>query len=219
MDKKFLKKIIAQSPEDLQIISACCAEAKVKISEIKYLPSSKIFLISLLRLNKENENNKSSIKSIIECSNKNEVPVYVDPKFDNYSSYKGVRLFKPNLVEYKAITKEEEFGPLPKSGFRFKDRMNSEILLLTLGSSGMSLYFDGIHESIPTKARDVYDVSGAGDTVIATFALNDLCGLKPLESAIIANLAAGRVCEDIGVCPITIDSLIDFFSHHYSLDY
>ena len=65
MDKKFLKKIIAQSPEDLQIISACCAEAKVKISEIKYLPSSKIFLISLLRLNKENENNKSSIKSII----------------------------------------------------------------------------------------------------------------------------------------------------------
>tara|TARA_Y100001970_G_scaffold271430_1_gene366673 strand:- start:12965 stop:13948 length:984 start_codon:yes stop_codon:yes gene_type:complete len=161
----------------------------------------------------------SLIKSIIECSNKNEVPVYVDPKFDNYSSYKGVRLFKPNLVEYKAITKEEEFGPLPKSGFRFKDRMNSEILLLTLGSSGMSLYFDGIHESIPTKARDVYDVSGAGDTVIATFALNDLCGLKPLESAIIANLAAGRVCEDIGVCPITIDSLIDFFSHHYSLDY
>ena len=48
MDKKFLKKIIAQSPEDLQIISACCSEAKVKISDIKYLPSNKIFLLSLL---------------------------------------------------------------------------------------------------------------------------------------------------------------------------
>ena len=65
MDKKFFKKIIAQSPEDLQIISACCSEAKVKTSEIKYLPSNKIFLLSLIRLDKENENNQSSIHSII----------------------------------------------------------------------------------------------------------------------------------------------------------
>ena len=65
MDKKFLKKIIAQSPEDLQIISACCSEAKVKTSEIKYLPSNKIFLLSLLRLDKENEHNKNLIKSVI----------------------------------------------------------------------------------------------------------------------------------------------------------
>ena len=65
MDKKFLKKIIAQSPEDLQIISACCSEATVKTSEIKYLSSNKIFLISLLRQDKENENNKNSINSVI----------------------------------------------------------------------------------------------------------------------------------------------------------
>ena len=65
MDKRFLKKIIAQSPEDLQIISACCSEAKVSTSEIKYLPSNKIFLLSILRFDKENENNKNSINSII----------------------------------------------------------------------------------------------------------------------------------------------------------
>ena len=65
MDKKFLKKIIAQSPEDLQIISACCSEAKVNTSEIKYLPSNKMFLLSLLRFDKENENNNKSINSII----------------------------------------------------------------------------------------------------------------------------------------------------------
>ena len=65
MDKRFLKKIIAQSPEDLQIISACCSEAKVKISDIKYLPSNKIFLLSLSRIDRENENNKNSIKSIL----------------------------------------------------------------------------------------------------------------------------------------------------------
>ncbi len=65
MDKKFFKKIIAQSPEDIQIISACCSEAKVNTSEIKYLPSNKIFLLSLLRFDKENENNKKLIHSII----------------------------------------------------------------------------------------------------------------------------------------------------------
>ena len=65
MDKKFFKKIIAQSPDDLQIISACCSEAKVKTSEIKYLSSNKIFLLSLLRFDKENENNKNSINSIL----------------------------------------------------------------------------------------------------------------------------------------------------------
>ena len=65
MDKKFLKKIIAQSPEDLQIISACCSEAKVKTSEIKFLPSNKIFLLSLLRFDKENEKDNNSINSII----------------------------------------------------------------------------------------------------------------------------------------------------------
>ena len=65
MDKKFLKKIIAQSPEDLQMISACCSEAKVKISDIKYLPSNKIFLISMIRKDRENDDDKKLINSII----------------------------------------------------------------------------------------------------------------------------------------------------------
>ena len=65
MDKKFLKKIIAQSPEDLQMISACCSEAKVKISDIKYLPSNKIFLISMLRKARENEDDKKLTNCII----------------------------------------------------------------------------------------------------------------------------------------------------------
>ena len=65
MDKKFLKKIIAQSPEDLQIISACCSEAKVKLNNIKYLPSNKIFLLSLTRHNVEDEDKPKLINSII----------------------------------------------------------------------------------------------------------------------------------------------------------
>ena len=60
----FLKKVIAQSPDDLQIISAICAESKVKISEIKYLPSTKIFLLSVIRIDKEGDSNKP-INSVI----------------------------------------------------------------------------------------------------------------------------------------------------------
>ncbi len=65
MNKKFLKKIIAQSPEDLQIISACCSEAKLKLKDIKYLPKNKIFLISLLRFNREGENKNKLINSVV----------------------------------------------------------------------------------------------------------------------------------------------------------
>ena len=86
MDKKFLKKIIAQSPEDLQIISACCSEAKVNTSEIKYLPSNKIFLISLLRFDRENENNKNSINSIIKF------------EFIESSKSKNIDQNNPNLL-------------------------------------------------------------------------------------------------------------------------
>ena len=106
MDKKFLKKIIAQSPKDLQIISACCSEAKVKISDIKYLPSNKIFLLSLLRINREDENNKNSIKSII--------------KFEFIDSSKSKNIIQNNqniLLELLAID-------------IFKREHNFEIILL-----------------------------------------------------------------------------------------
>jgi hypothetical protein len=86
MDKKFLKKIIAQSPEDLQIISACCSEAKVNTSEIKYLSSNKIFLLSLLRIDRENENNKNLINSIIKF------------EFIESSKSKNIDQNNPNLL-------------------------------------------------------------------------------------------------------------------------
>ena len=65
MVEQYLKKIIAKSPDDLQFISACCHQAKVKISDIKYLPKNKIFIISLERYNRETEEKKSKINSII----------------------------------------------------------------------------------------------------------------------------------------------------------
>ena len=86
MIKKFLKKIMAQSEEDLQIISACCSEAKVKIGDIKYLPSNRIFLLSLSRFNKEDEENKKNINSIIKF------------EFIESSKSKNIDQNNPNLI-------------------------------------------------------------------------------------------------------------------------
>ena len=85
MENQYLKKIIAQSPEDLNIISACCSEGRVKIKDVKYLASNKIFLMSILRLSKEEENKNKQINSIIKF------------EFINSSKSKNIDQKDPNL--------------------------------------------------------------------------------------------------------------------------
>ena len=124
MDKKFFKKIIAQSPDDLQIISACCSEAKVKTSEIKYLSSNKIFLLSLLRFDKENENNKNSIKSILKF------------EFIQSSKSKNIDQNSPKiLMELIAINV-------------FKKENNFEIILLFSKNRFITLSSEVIEETL-----------------------------------------------------------------------
>ena len=77
----------------------------------------------------------------------------------------------------------------------------------------MSIFYDDNKVHIPTIARSVHDVSGAGDTVISTFAICDICGVDPLESAWMSNYAAGKVCEQAGVVPIKIDDLVGIVNH------
>ena len=79
--------------------------------------------------------------------------------------------------------------------------------MITKGADGSSLFYNNEHFSIPTKAQNVHDVSGAGDTVISVFCLSDICGASPKESAYLSNFAAGRVCEEVGVVPISLSML------------
>ena len=85
MENQYLKKIIAQSPEDLNVISACCSEGRVNIKDVKYLASNKIFLMSILRLSKEEENKTKQINSIIKF------------EFINSSKSKNIDQKNPNL--------------------------------------------------------------------------------------------------------------------------
>ena len=85
MENQYLKKIIAQSPEDLNVISACCSEGRVNIKDVKYLASNKIFLMSILRLSKEEESKNKQINSIIKF------------EFINSSKSKNIDQKDPNL--------------------------------------------------------------------------------------------------------------------------
>jgi len=139
------------------------------------------------------------------------LPVYVDPKKDHYFEYKDVRLFKPNSVEFKQSMNQ---NVTVESANELRHQLNADYILITIGADGMLLITDEGHFKIPTKARAVHDVSGAGDTVISLFTLADLSGASPEEAAILANLAAGRVCEEVGVMPINLDMLNEIFNHH-----
>ncbi len=153
------------------------------------------------------------IQWIMDQSRGKSIPVYVDPKKRHFSTFAGARLFKPNLSEFfSSVDDETDFET---AGEFFRSKNGFELLLITLGEKGMSLFSEDELFQIATKAREVHDVSGAGDTVIATFALSDVCGSDPGESARLSNLAAGRVCEEVGVIPIDKDSLMEIVNHHH----
>jgi D-glycero-beta-D-manno-heptose-7-phosphate kinase len=154
---------------------------------------------------------RSVIKRAIELGKKNGVPVLVDPKMQNFFEYQGATVFKPNRKEVEdalgiQIDSDEE---IIAAGMLLLERLNAENVLLTLGEKGMMLFeriasdgTDGEPSKIPTMARQVADVSGAGDTVIATLAVCLACGMSVRESAVIANRAAGLVIEELGIVPI-----------------
>ena len=98
MVKKYFKKIIAQSPQDLQVISACCEGGKIKIDEIKYLPKNKIFLFLIERNTREKENSKEKIKSIVkfEYIEKSKSKNIDHTKVDSFVELTAINLFKNN---------------------------------------------------------------------------------------------------------------------------
>ncbi|MBN2417227.1 D-glycero-beta-D-manno-heptose-7-phosphate kinase [bacterium] len=149
------------------------------------------------------------------------VPVLVDPKFDNFFRYRGVTLFKPNRKEAadRLGMKLETRRDADLAGKRLLDELACGAVLITLGEEGMSLYEAGkqpVH--IPTRAQTVHDVSGAGDTVIAVMSLAISAGATFREAAVIANQAAGIVCEEVGIVPVNRESLYSTLLQSHKTD-
>ena len=194
----------------------------IRLDEEKKIKLNKIIINKILEKIKKNGNsidgiiiqdydkgliNDNLVSEIILYASKKDILIYVDPKINIFPSYFNVRLFKPNLIEFNNFV--GEYKNFEDVANRLIIENNYQILLVTKGSKGMSLFYEGKHVKIPINIRQVHDVSGAGDTVISTFALCDLINLPPDISAYIANIAAGKVCEKVGVVPITCKLLVN----------
>lgn len=135
--------------------------------------------------------------------------VAVDPKVGHFHYYKGVSLITPNLMEASQGSGVEikDEPSLIKAGNILMKRLACSTVLITKGEEGMSLFERDRITHIPTVARHVYDVTGAGDTVIAAFTLAYASGATLREAAIIANHAAGIVVGEVGTAVVTPEKL------------
>lgn len=136
-------------------------------------------------------------------------PVLVDPKGHDFSSYRGATLITPNLAELETVVGAcRNEAELVDKGARLRQDLELEALLITRSDQGMSLLqqdCDPLHLS--AQARDVYDVTGAGDTVIASLAAGLAAGLKLPAATALANMAAGIVVGKLGTAGVTVSEL------------
>jgi len=151
------------------------------------------------------------ISSVVAIAKEKDIPVTVDPKKKQFLDYKDVTLFKPNLKELKEglkidiqkLSKEALDGAVEK----LKEVMPIEMALITLSQHGVYIHNGDSSIIIPAHVRNISDVSGAGDTVIA---VASLCLAQKTDTtwmAGLANLAGGLVCEEVGVVPIDVNRL------------
>ena len=136
-------------------------------------------------------------------------PVAVDPKVEHFDFYKGVTIVTPNNLEASQASGVEinDDETLHRAGEVLFNTLGCQALLITRGENGMSLFEDSSETHIPTVAKEVFDVSGAGDTVIGTLALALAGGASFREAAVLANFAAGVVVGKVGTATLSPEEL------------
>ncbi|MCD4828284.1 MAG: D-glycero-beta-D-manno-heptose-7-phosphate kinase [Candidatus Cloacimonetes bacterium] len=157
------------------------------------------------------------IRQAIALCRKHDKIVTVDPKFRNFFDYEGCTVFKPNVRELEknlgtAVDTDEEFLA---AAHELLERIDCGHLIITRGEKGLSIFTPGQEPvNIPTFAQEVYDVSGAGDTVIGALTLCLAAGCAIADAAIVANHAAGSVCGKVGIHPAHPDDILSSFRNH-----
>jgi len=161
----------------------------------------------------------SVIEGAIAMARARQLPVVVDPKFRNFFAYRGATVFKPNRRELEsalgAAVDLDHPATLPDT----LARLGVDHLLLTLGEHGMALVSadtaaTGMVHRVPTTAREVYDVVGAGDTVTAYLATMLAAGATAREAAVVANFAAGVEVGKLGAATVSPDEVLEAYDHH-----
>ncbi len=153
---------------------------------------------------------RSLMDGIRSLSQDRQIILAVDPTVRNLAFYKDVTLITPNNYEAQQMSgiQIEDDQSLRRAGAHLLEELDCQMVLVTQGDKGMTLFEgNGQTTQIPTVARKVFDVSGAGDTVIATFTLALAAGLTPGQAAVIANLAAGIVVGEVGTATVEASRL------------
>ena len=154
----------------------------------------------------------SVISKGIEWARERGIPTVVDPKYRNFFAYRGATIFKPNRRELESALGAAVDLDHPQALPSTFERLGVEHLLLTLGERGMALVSsDGEVGRVPTTAREVYDVVGAGDTVTAYLATIMASGGTPAEAALVANFAAGVEVGKLGAATVTSDEVLEAY--------
>jgi D-beta-D-heptose 7-phosphate kinase/D-beta-D-heptose 1-phosphate adenosyltransferase len=156
------------------------------------------------------------VAALVAAAAKYEVPLIVDPKGHDYRKYAGVAVVTPNLkeAELAASLPIANDDDLIMAASRILSIARCSALLVTQGASGMTLFREGskaLHSA--AVAHQVFDVTGAGDTVVATLALGMACGLAVEDAMLLANIAAGIVVAKPGTATVTLDEIGDFLQH------
>jgi D-beta-D-heptose 7-phosphate kinase/D-beta-D-heptose 1-phosphate adenosyltransferase len=167
---------------------------------IKYAKKSDIIIIS--------DYDKGSVKliapEIISFANKNNIKVIIDPKGTDYSIYENAYIVKPNELEFSMIMgKINNKKDMMAKGKKLKKDLQLDALLLTLGKNGMVLFSKDSVLTFPTSQKDVYDVTGAGDTVISVLAAALASNKTLKKSCELANIAAGLSIQHLGTVSIS----------------
>ena len=153
------------------------------------------------------------VEKIVALANRKNIPTCVDPKKKNFLCYKGVTLFKPNLKELKEGLKMDfdrnDDDGIRKAVLELQRILNNKISLITLSERGVYINSDQADAVFPAHVRNISDVSGAGDTVIAVAALCLALDIPHGYLAQLANLAGGLVCEKVGVVPVDPQQLLE----------
>lgn len=155
------------------------------------------------------------IEATIGWARDKDIPVVVDPKYRNFFAFAGATVFKPNRRELEAALGAAVDLEHPEAVPAALRRLGVEHLLLTLGDRGMALFSaSGEDYRIPTTAREVYDVVGAGDTVTAYLATMLASGATAREAAIVANFAAGVEVGKLGAAMVSPEEVLEAYDAH-----
>ncbi|SMP16753.1 rfaE bifunctional protein, domain I [Desulfurobacterium pacificum] len=141
---------------------------------------------------------------------KKNVPVLLDPKEKNYPLYKNLTTMTPNIKEtFGAVgIKPETDEETEEAGRRLIEKFKLDYAVITRSEKGLSIVKKNSAYHIPTKAKQVFDVTGAGDTVVSVFALSLASGATPEEAGEIANIAAGVVVGKLGTATVTVEEIL-----------